>query len=66
MNAKKDEFLKSIDLLIQKSGSGGTVWEGTMKDYLELVAEEPRIARTASARIYDMIASKGSTEIVGF
>ncbi len=64
MNAKKDEFLKSIDLLIQKSGSGGTVWEGTMKDYLELVAEEPRIARTASARIYDMIASKGSTEIV--
>ncbi len=39
------------------------MWEGTMKDYLELVAEDPKIAQSAPARIYDMIASKGTTEL---
>ena len=59
MNAKKDEFLKSMEMLIQKSGSGSAIWEGTMKEYLALVAEEPKIAQSAPARIYDLIASKG-------
>ncbi len=64
MTTKKDEFLKSMEMLIRKSGSEGTMWEGTMKDYLELVAENQKIAQSAPARIYDMIASKGTTELL--
>lgn len=34
-------------------------WEGTFVDYLAKVTENPRVAKTAHARIYDMIASAG-------
>jgi serine protein kinase len=63
MDAKKDEFLKSMEMLIRKSGSASTIWEGTMKGYLALVAEDRKIAQSAPARIYDMIASKGASEL---
>ncbi|MGO9313848.1 MAG: protein prkA [Syntrophobacteraceae bacterium] len=63
MDTKKDEFLKSMEMLIRKSGSASANWEGTMKGYLALVAEDPKIAQSAPARIYDMIASKKVTEL---
>ena len=63
MDGKKDEFLKSMEMLIRKSGSASAIWEGTMKGYLALVAEDPKIAQSAPARIYDMIASKGVTDL---
>ncbi len=34
-------------------------WEGTFADYLDVVSENPRVAQTAHARIYDMIAQAG-------
>lgn len=34
-------------------------WEGSFADYLDLVKENPQIARTAFQRIYDMIMSYG-------
>jgi serine protein kinase len=34
-------------------------WEGTFADYFELVKENPRIARLAHARVYDMIMAAG-------
>ena len=34
-------------------------WRGTFTDYLELVRQNPNIARTAHARIYDMIVAAG-------
>ena len=34
-------------------------WQGTFKDYFELVTENPRIARLAHARIYDMLIEQG-------
>lgn len=34
-------------------------WRGTFADYLELVRQNPNIARTAHARIYDMIVAAG-------
>lgn len=37
-------------------------WEGGFEDYLELVREEPRIARSAFERLYDMILSFGKEE----
>lgn len=38
------------------------VWEGTFADYLPLVVANPRLARTAHARLYDMIVRKGVEE----
>ena len=34
-------------------------WNGGFKDYLNLVIEQPAIARTAFQRVYDMIAGYG-------
>jgi serine protein kinase len=34
-------------------------WEGTFKDYLEIVAKNPKIADLAHARMYDMVMSAG-------
>ncbi len=34
-------------------------WHGTFQDYLNIVAKDPRVARTAFQRIYDMILSYG-------
>jgi serine protein kinase len=39
-------------------------WSGSFEDYLELVRKNPRIARTAHERLYDMIISYGSEEYV--
>ncbi len=34
-------------------------WEGTFKDYLEIVAQNPKVADLAHARMYDMIVAAG-------
>lgn len=34
-------------------------WEGTFTDYLKLVKQNPRVARLAHGRIYDMIVAAG-------
>ncbi len=39
-------------------------WTGSFEDYLGLVRENPRIARTAYERLYDMILSHGTEEYV--
>jgi len=42
-----------------RENENNLAWEGTFADYLELVAKNPKIARFAHARIYDMIVSHG-------
>jgi serine protein kinase len=37
-------------------------WEGSFSEYLEMVRKNPRVARSAFQRIYDMIISHGSEE----
>ncbi|MBI4373605.1 MAG: serine protein kinase [Deltaproteobacteria bacterium] len=37
-------------------------WEGGLEEYLDLVKKNPRIARTAFQRLYDMILSHGTEE----
>ena len=37
-------------------------WTGTLDDYLQIVAENPRTIRTAFQRLYDMILSYGTEE----
>ncbi|MCA9688145.1 MAG: serine protein kinase, partial [Myxococcales bacterium] len=39
-------------------------WTGSFAEYLELVRENPRLARTAYERLYDMILSHGTEEYV--
>ncbi|CAG0997390.1 hypothetical protein PLCT2_02845 [Planctomycetaceae bacterium] len=39
-------------------------WEGTFKDYMAMVLEDPAIIRNAHQRMYDMILQHGSTEYV--
>ena len=34
-------------------------WEGTFKDYLEIVAKNPKVADLSHARMYDMISAAG-------
>jgi serine protein kinase len=35
-------------------------WEGTFWEYLDVVLEQPAVARNAFQRVYDMILSYGS------
>ncbi|SDI83484.1 PrkA family serine protein kinase [Natribacillus halophilus] len=37
-------------------------WEGTFKEYLELLKERPEIAQTAHSRVYNMIRNQGIEE----
>ncbi len=40
-------------------------WTGSFKEYFELVRANPKLAMTAHARVYNMIASKGTEEHLG-
>ncbi|MCL6602673.1 MAG: PrkA family serine protein kinase [Paenibacillus sp.] len=40
-------------------------WNGTFKEYIELLRKDPSPAKTAHARVYDMIKSHGVEEING-
>ncbi len=60
----KEQFSDSLDSLIKESkAEKNKKWEGTMKEYMALVHEDPKIAQTAPGRIYDMIVEKGVTPI---
>ncbi len=54
-----DIFKKIAD---HRTEEASLAWEGTFKDYVEIVRENPRAARTAHARVYDMIAWHGIEE----
>jgi len=59
------------DSLIQRIGKLHDIeeyrelhWEGTFEDYLDVVREDPLVARTAYQRVYDMILSYGTEEYI--
>lgn len=39
-------------------------WEGSLEDYFEIVRKNPKVARSAFQRIYDMIMSYGTEDII--
>ena len=39
-------------------------WSGSFEDYLEIARRNPRVARTAYERLYDMVLSHGTEEYV--
>ncbi len=46
----------------QRHSAGKLSWEGTFKDYLDIVAKNPRVSDLAHARMFDMIIAAGVEE----
>lgn len=52
---RAQDILSVVQQSINKDRFREQHWEGSFEDYLELVTTNPRIARNAFQRIYDMI-----------
>src|SRR5438270_3534217 len=39
-------------------------WTGSFADYLDIVRRDPKVTRTAYQRVYDMILSHGTEEVI--
>ena len=57
--ANVDDILSVVEENISADRFREQHWEGSFEDYLELVTKNPRIARDAFQRIYDMIIHFG-------
>jgi serine protein kinase len=67
MGESKIRFTDHLDDLIQKSRSEADgLWEGTMKEYMSLVHDNPEVAQSAPGRVYDMIMERGTTPVKEF
>lgn len=55
-------ILQSLNEMVDSEKFRKLHWEGTFEEYLSMVSRNPRIARTAFQRIYDMIMSYGYEE----
>ena len=55
-------LLGAIDKGLDRKTYQELHWEGTFEDYLKLISENPRAARNAFQRVYDMILSYGAEE----
>lgn len=53
-------FIKRVEEYRQNQKK--LAWEGTFKDYLEIVAEHPQVAQLAHARVYNMVSTAGIEE----
>lgn len=58
--SKRDSILSVIDRHLDSEKFKQQHWEGNFFDYLDLVVSNPRIARNAFQRIYDMILHFGT------
>ena len=57
--SKREEILSIVDQHLDSDKFRQHHWEGSFYDYLDLVAENPAIARNAYQRVYDMIMHFG-------
>lgn len=48
-----------------RAESDQLAWNGTFKEYIDLLRQDPSPAMTAHARVYDMIKSYGVEEVNG-
>ncbi|HKZ71289.1 MAG TPA: hypothetical protein VJ020_14475, partial [Anaerolineales bacterium] len=55
-------ILSRIAQMQDTSGFRGQHWEGTFEDYLSLVRQDSKVARSAFQRLYDMVVSYDSEE----
>jgi serine protein kinase len=56
----KNQILDIVDRRLDVRSFRDEHWEGTFEDYLEIVANNPRAARNAFQRIYDMVLHFGT------
>lgn len=59
-------ILTKIEQLQDANNFRDLHWEGSFEEYLQILREDPKIARSAYQRIYDMIVSYGANEYVQF
>ena len=52
-----DDIFRKIEAHTQQAQV--SPWEGTFRDYLPLVLEQPKLAQLAHARLYDMVRAAG-------
>jgi serine protein kinase len=64
--AKTNSLVSLIDRKLDVTHFREQHWEGTFWDYLDLVQENPSVARNAFQRVYDMILTYGSESFVQF
>ena len=57
--ANTEEILSLVDKHVSPDRFREQHWEGSFSDYLDLVTKNPRIARNAFQRVYDMIMHFG-------
>lgn len=55
-------IMKKIKEIQDLSGFRDMHWEGSFEEYLEIVQQDPHVARSAFQRLYDMIVSHGYEE----
>ncbi len=55
-------LLAKIERMQDTSGFRGLHWEGSFENYLEIVRQDPQVARSAFQRLYDMIVSYGQED----
>ena len=64
--AKSNSLVTLIDRKLDVTHFREQHWEGTFWEYLDLVQENPAVARNAFQRVYDMILSYGSESFTQF
>jgi serine protein kinase len=55
-------ILKSIEQIQDLDRFRDLYWEGSFEEYLDIVQKDPKVARTAFQRVYDMITAYGHEE----
>jgi serine protein kinase len=63
---KTNSLASIIDRKLDVSQFREQHWEGTFNEYLDLVLENPAVARNAFQRVYDMILSYGVESFTQF
>src|SRR5258707_1817875 len=64
--AKTNPLVGIIDKRLDVTHFHEQHWEGTFWEYLDIVVENPAVARNAFQRVYDMILSYGSEQYTQF
>ena len=59
---EKTNILDKLERLQDQDNFRDLHWEGSFEDYLEIVHQDPKVARLAFERLYDMIVSYGQEE----
>lgn len=55
-------ILQKIEKIQDLTGFRNLHWQGTFAEYLDIVRDDPQVARSAYQRLYDMVVSHGQSE----